>query len=645
MLQHLEQMHGILLRKPADSDDKKQCATIASYGQNELNKYYRAMSLATAVNLYPMRLWENLRDVVTLLNPRVPPPSGKVVRRFLDELMADEANRLKDFVLKKLTASIPMVSLEIDMWPSPAHGHFFGCWLHGITVDWQAVSLLLHCQPFGAISHTSANQAQRLRSAVAGMFGKEVDNLAYILASDNAPDAAGVCRLLGLESGRCGAHIIALAAAHLNFHVLRQNRLVMHERAIPEIFQLLEKCRTLAKLFLRRCGNEANAGVLEATMQRLSEPVLVTILDKPSKWSSTYLMLSRHLRIKRSMMDVSVQIGHRMPHGTFLGEPEYLLLRDITGVLRPLKEATNMIQTDEVIGSSYLPILHTLLMEMKEEAPVHVRAGDASHKELMPLDEGHLQPAARRYRAALRQELEIVMRHVEPCRESMEIAAMADPRFRHLPWTTSASERLAMRRRFTDQVVSAAEKHFAQTQQAQDKEKDIASGGTRQKRRRLVRNSSDDLASFSLALNRHCSEAAPAARDRGVEKVKQEAQVQAAAYLQGPGEPLDQDVLRWWRKTGSEAFPHVARLARQRLATPASVARLERTWSHGRHMLHFARNAIDGHLAGATIRLQANASVLGMLPGTESQDAGPDCSSDEEDVDSRSVPEPLTCSV
>ena len=62
---------------------------------------------------------------------------------------------------------------------------------------------------------------------------------------------------------------------------------------------------------------------------------------------------------------------------------------------------------------------------------------------------------------------------------------------------------------------------------------------------------------------------------------------------------------------------------------------------HGRHMLHFARNAIDGHLAGATIRLQANASVLGMLPSTESQDAGPDSSSDEEDVDSGSVPEPL----
>ena len=233
MLQHLEQMHGIFLRKPADSDDKKQTA-IASYGQNQLNKYYRAMSLATAVNLYPMRMWENFRDVVTLLNPSLPPPSGKVVRRFLDELMADEATRLKDCVLKKLTASLPMVSLEIDMWPSPAHGHFFGCWLHGITADWQAVSLLLHCQRFGAIPHTSANQAQRLRSAVATMVGMEVDNLAYILASDNAPDAAGVCRLLGLESGRCGAHIIALAAAHLNFPVLRQKSLVMHERAIPE---------------------------------------------------------------------------------------------------------------------------------------------------------------------------------------------------------------------------------------------------------------------------------------------------------------------------------------------------------------------------------------------------------------------------
>ena len=43
----------------------------------------------------------------------------------------------------------------------------------------------------------------------------------------------------------------------------------------------------------------------------------------------------------------------QMPHGTFL-DPDYLPLRDVAGVLRPLREATSWMQTDAGIGSSVL---------------------------------------------------------------------------------------------------------------------------------------------------------------------------------------------------------------------------------------------------------------------------------------------------
>ena len=462
MLTHLELQHGICLRKrEADLQGNTDLA-LASYPQDQLRKYYKAMSMAAAVDLLPMTVWEKpaMRQVVKMLNPRVPPRARKTVRRTIDEIFMEHETRLRDFVQKQLRGSLPYVCLEHDMWPSPNHGHFLGTWLHGITAEWKPASLLVHCAPFGPVSHATANQAQRIRAAVRSAVDMEVSDLAFLATSDNAPDAAGVSRLLNLENGRCSAHIIALAASHLNWHTKRGGNVVVHERAMPAVFELLEKVRNLAKLFLRRYGNEsnANAGLLEATMKRLDEPVLVVILDRASKWSSTYYsyMIARMLRIQRSMLDVAVQAGHRMPHGTFLGEPEYLLLGDVAGVLRPLEEATNIIQTDDVVGSAFLPVLHALQRELAEDALVHVRAGDAAYKELMPLAESDIRPAAREYRAALRAGCDLVLRHVEPCREAMELAALCDPRFRRMPWTTTSSERLEIRRRFTEKVLDAA---------------------------------------------------------------------------------------------------------------------------------------------------------------------------------------------
>ena len=91
---------------------------------------------------------------------------------------------------------------------------------------------------------------------------------------------------MSLENGCCGADTVALAASRLNFPVLSQARLLMHERAVAAVYKLLDKMRTLSELFLHRCGHESNARVLEATMRRLLE------------WSSTYYMIARHLRIR-----------------------------------------------------------------------------------------------------------------------------------------------------------------------------------------------------------------------------------------------------------------------------------------------------------------------------------------------------------
>ena len=147
----------------------------------------------------------------------------------------------------------------------------------------------------------------------------------------------------------------------------------------------------------------------------------------------------------------------RAPHAArhFFGGARIPASRRCGGVLRPLREATNILQTDDVVGSAFLPVLHALQRELAEDARF-MSEQDAAYKELMPFAESDLRPAAREYRAALRAEYDLVLRHVEPCREAMELAALCDPRFRHMPWTTTSSERLEIRRRFTEKVLDAA---------------------------------------------------------------------------------------------------------------------------------------------------------------------------------------------
>ena len=194
----------------------------------------------------------------------------------------------------------------------------------------------------------------------------------------------------------------------------------------------LEKARRLVKQFQKKYGKDVQAGALESASKRLGEKPLQLLMDSSSKWSSTFVFLERLCRLKRTMQEVAASSGHLFATGTFLTELEYLTIRDVVGVLRPLVNATNLMQSDGFMGSSYLPVMHTLKRELSSEIRVQVSAGGMDWKQTMPLAESNLCEPARRFRQKVRDELALVERHVEPCRETMALAAALDPRYKHL---------------------------------------------------------------------------------------------------------------------------------------------------------------------------------------------------------------------
>ena len=82
---------------------------------------------------------------------------------------------------------------------------------------------------------------------------------------------------------------MALALCHLNLPVQTQqngeSRLVPHENAVPEVYDLLGKCRRLVKQFMRKYGKDTNARALETAQRRLNLNVLICPIDSSSKGS------------------------------------------------------------------------------------------------------------------------------------------------------------------------------------------------------------------------------------------------------------------------------------------------------------------------------------------------------------------------
>lgn len=380
-------------------------------------------------------------------------------------------------------------------------------WLHGIGKDWQQISVLSMAEPLGNVKDTAANMATRIRAHVREAVGKEVEALVKCSVSDNAGNATNVAPLLHMDGMRCYAHTLALAPSHLNFPCERtiegHKRMQMHERAVPAAYELMQKARAFCRLFDRRHGHERPSRELEAVALKLGRKVLAPQLDSSAEWSSTFAMLDRLHAMKYEIADLAAQATHRYPDNTFFSEQEWLLMRDIVGVLRPFKEVTSMIQASALLGSVVLPVAFTLECEMACDTPTRVAAGDADHIATMPLPEDQLAEAARSYRVALRQEVGTVMRHLEGSREALVLSSAMDPRFKHLLWADSSETKSRIR--------SAVEKaaleldQIAEPQAAEDL-KGISAANRSELRPPAKRaRSSEDVTAFEQAMNRNCN--------------------------------------------------------------------------------------------------------------------------------------------
>ncbi|XP_013866576.1 zinc finger BED domain-containing protein 4 [Austrofundulus limnaeus] len=118
------------------------------------------------------------------------------------------------------------------------------------------------------------------------------------------------------------------------------------------INRLLGKVRLLVKLFRKSSV---------ATQRLLQVCQLTVVSDCPTRWSSTYLMISRLLQIKDSVVQVADEMSW-----DYLLPSEWQKLTAVRDLLLPFAEHTQMLQSDTQSLSLVLPALLDLQGHLSE---------------------------------------------------------------------------------------------------------------------------------------------------------------------------------------------------------------------------------------------------------------------------------------
>ena len=384
------------------------------------------------------------------------------------------------------------------------------------------------------------------------------------------------------------------------------------------VFESCERVRVLAKTLSL---NEQLRLLYERVGSRIERPAPSIPLDSSSKWNSTLLMLDALKPAEAALSALFLEHGGKFPAAAVLAEPDFLLARQIVGVLRPLYLETELLQGDGLAGSSLLPSLAALSLDHSADQPVDV--AERGQKEgLEATGEGVLLPPAQEFRAGMRRELAENQRHLQGSRSVLLRATLLDPRYKGTAGEAApfaeAAEREAAVEALLREATEVAQRREGPRQGGEAAEvlppaREVVAG------RRLRRS----LPGMEQMLARRAAAASspPAAPAPSRQDLKQRVAKAWRAYTALPALDRSADPFAWWAAHASpkEGCPSLVGqifgpLARRYLAIPGTNGGVERLWSSARRLLNYDKGKLDTAQVARTLILRANAEELGMWP-------------------------------
>lgn len=263
---------------------------------------------------------------------------------------AEELERVKMEVQQAVA-----VSITADMWTSLNMEAYLALTCHYINNDMQLCTSVLGVKHFPQ-SHTADNLAQ---------FKRAITNKVKCLVTDAAPNMIASARTLQIRHSICIAHKINLIV----------------KKSCDEINALSfirHKSRQIVSLF--RSSTTAREKLAQV-QQQMGRPALKLINEVPTRWNSTYQMLSR---LHDEKEPVWVSLASLQTDITPLTADEFTILKEALLVLAPFHQATvELSEERRVSGSKVIPMMKMLYCSLERTSQhLHTVPAKTLHEHL-----------------------------------------------------------------------------------------------------------------------------------------------------------------------------------------------------------------------------------------------------------------------
>lgn len=316
----------------------------------------------------------------------------QTIKQMVDKRYLEERERVKMEVQQAVA-----VSITADMWTSVNMEAYLALTCHYINENLQLCTSVLGMQYFPQ-NHTADNLAQATRGI---MEDWAITNKVKCFVTDAAPNMIAFTRQLQIRHSICIAHSLNLLVRK----TCDQN---------PTLASIRHKARHIVTLF--RSSTTAKEKLAQV-QQQMGRPTLKLINEVPTRWNSTYEMLSR-LHDERE--PVWVSLASMKSDVTPLTADEHTIIGETLHVLAPFHQATvELSEERRVSGSKVIPMMKMLYL-----APE--RIASTLHT-----------PTAKHLHENLKRRVTDTASNLESL-SVLTLATLLDPRFKSLGFRSSS---------------------------------------------------------------------------------------------------------------------------------------------------------------------------------------------------------------
>ncbi|KAJ8872967.1 hypothetical protein PR048_026583 [Dryococelus australis] len=214
----------------------------------------------------------------------------------------------------------PAVYMTTDSGISINNESFVAVTVHFVDSESKLSTFLLGCISFNE-TYCRKSKNTLLRS-IAEEWG--IDNKIVVVVTDNAPNIVTAVKLSSWRHLPCFAHTV---------NIIVQSCL--------QTISAIEKIKTIVEFFKRSSSALAR---LKSTQEQMELPSLKHIQNVPTRWNSTYDMMSRILKIKEAVISTLAIVN---PELNVLTTTEWDILQRAAEVLHIFNEVTTEIRVEK----------------------------------------------------------------------------------------------------------------------------------------------------------------------------------------------------------------------------------------------------------------------------------------------------------